>query len=310
MPVAGLSAATTWPQHAFAAPPAGDVLRLEAAGATHPGLVRPTNEDAIGSRIPDDPALLTTRGALFAIADGVGAYAGGEIASQTAVQMLLDEYYSPLAPFQIEAALAAAVHAANLRVCTLAGGGPPASQTTLTALALAGGTAYVAHTGDSRAYLWRHGTLTQLTADHSETAELLRLRLITPEAALTHPRRSVLTRTLGASNRLHPDFQRLAVEPGDGFLLCTDGLWAEVGDATLAAALGGGLTANTDRTTALGESPGSLDTVCARLIAAACEQGGGDNVSLVVVRVVSPGTPPSPPRTGRLARLLAGLRGG
>jgi PPM family protein phosphatase len=271
-------------------------MRLLAGSATHAGLVRRNNEDALVSRIPDDETQLLGRGALFAIADGVGGQAAGEVASQTAVDVLGEEYYSPRAPHQIEAALRAAMHAANVRVFSLANGPDErlrTMQTTLTALVLAGRQAYIAHAGDSRVYLLRDGALTQLTGDHSEAAELLRLRLITPEQAHDHPRRSVLTRALGATQLVRPDFQRTPVQPGDRFLLCTDGLWGELPQDALLPALDG--------------EPGD---VCRRLVTLACEAGGGDNVSLHVVDVLDPGpAAPSPP-PGRIARLLAGLRGG
>ena len=268
---------------------------LQASDATHPGLVRQNNEDAVASCIPDDPASLAAKGALFAIADGVGGAAAGEVASRAALDALLAEYYSPRAPHQIEAALRQAMQAANLRVFNLAHGKEAELHgmlTTLTAVALAGQQAYVAHAGDSRAYLCRDGRLTQLTADHSEAAELLRLRLITPEQARNHPRRNVLTRTLGNNLLMRPDFSRHPLQPEDRLLLCTDGLWGEVEHDLLAAQV-------------------ALDPeeACRRLLDLACERGGGDNISVHVIRIVELGTA-APVATGRIARLLAGLRGG
>jgi protein phosphatase len=195
----------------------------------------------------------------------------------------------------VEAALRQAVQAANLRVCALAHGGDPAlrsMQTTLTALVLAGRQGFLAHAGDARVYLLRGGSVTQLTGDHSEAAELLRLRLITPEQARNHPRRSVLTRALGGNPLMRPDFQRLPVEPDDRFLLCTDGLWGEVAPEALADA-----------------ASGDPEAACRQLMALALDAGGGDNVSLHVVHVLDPGPSISAPPS-RIGRLLAGLRGG
>jgi protein phosphatase len=268
---------------------------LEAASASHPGLVRRQNEDALGGRMPDDPALLERRGALFAVADGLGGQAAGEVASRAAVDALLADYYSPRAPHRIEAALQQAVQAANLRVFNLARGRDPAlrgMQTTLSALVLAGQQAYVAHVGDSRVYVLRGGRLTQLTADHSEAAELLRLRLITPEQARDHPRRNVLTRTLGQRPLVRPDFSRLPGQAGDLFLLCTDGVWGEVDEEAMREAL---------------QRPPA--DACRQLVALACGRGGRDNLSMYVVRVRALAPAPAPP-AGRLARALAGLRGG
>jgi protein phosphatase len=268
---------------------------LLASDATHPGLVRQNNEDAVASHLPDDPASRAAKGALFAIADGVGGQAAGEVASREALDALLAEYFSPRAPHRVEQALQQATQAANLRVYNLAHGRDPAlygMQTTLTSLVVAGRQAYVSHAGDSRAYLLRQQRLVQLTSDHSEAAELLRLRLITSEQARSHPRRSVLTRTLGSNLLMRPDFSRHPLQEDDRLLLCTDGLWGEVEPEALA-------------------EYGSLDpeAACRRLIDLACEHGGGDNVSVQVIRVVELDDAPSAP-TGRIGRLLAGLRGG
>ncbi|HET7771963.1 MAG TPA: protein phosphatase 2C domain-containing protein, partial [Chloroflexota bacterium] len=198
-----------------------------------------------------------------------------------------------------EAALSQAMLAANLAVYTLAHGPEPslhAMQTTLTAVVFSGRQLYIAHAGDTRVYLLRAGACMQLTGDHSEAAELLRLRLITPEQAVSHPRRSVLTRALGATPQLRPDFQRSPIQRGDRLLLCTDGLW---GDLPL-----------DELHQTLAAHPDAPASACAQLLARALERGGSDNVSLYVIDVVDPGpaTPSAP--SGRIGRLLAGLRGG
>jgi protein phosphatase len=269
---------------------------LEAASASNPGLVRRTNEDSLASRVPADAASLNLRGALFSVADGVGGRAAGEVASRAAVDALVSEYYSPRAPHRIESALGQAFQAANLRVFNLARGPDPAlhgMQTTLSAFAIVGRHGYIAHAGDTRIYLNRGASLTQLTGDHSEAAELLRLRLITAEQAREHPRRGVLTRTLGQSPLLRPDFARVDVEAGDQFVLCSDGLWSEVDDERLAR-----------------ELVHSPREACRALVQLAYDAGGDDNVSVFVVRVLAVGPEPSPAPPGRIARLLAGLRGG
>lgn len=269
---------------------------LENGSISHPGLVRPNNEDAVGSRVPEDAQLLLSRGSLFAVADGVGGQMAGGVASQAAVEALIAEYYSPRAPRKVEAALRQAVQAANLRVFNLGHGRQvewQGMQTTLTALVLAGGQAYVAHAGDSRVYLLRERALTQVTGDHSEVAELLRLRLITADQAREHPRRNVLTRTLGSQPLMRPDYWRIPIQAGDRFLLCTDGLWGEVEDETLRQ---------------LVQQP--PHQACQALLALACNHGAGDNVSMQVVHVVDPGVAATLPLSGRLARLFSGWRGG
>jgi len=287
---AAISSLTTLPDSA---------LRLRAAATTHTGLVRTNNEDTLLLRLPPEDPALSSRGALFAVADGVGGQAAGEVASRTAADVFAQEYFSPRAPHQIESALRQAMQDANLAVYNLAHGPDPAlrsMQTTLTALALAGRQAYLAHAGDTRVYLARAGAVTQLTADHSEAAELFKLRLITAEQALTHPRRSVLTRALGSNLLMRPDFQRQPLMAGDRFLICTDGLWGELPPDELREAL----TA----------SPGDPDTACSQLLELALAHGGGDNVSHVVIDVLDPGPALAAPPPGRIGRLLAGLRGG
>lgn len=268
---------------------------LEHASATHPGLVRATNEDAVGHVLPERPDLLRRRGAVFAVADGVGGHAAGEVASATAIRDVLAAYYSPSAPHAVEAALTGAIQAANAHIHAMAAGddaGLAGMQTTVSVLVLADRHSFVGHAGDTRVYRLRGATLSQLTADHSEAAELVRLRLVAPDQAASHPRRSVLTRTLGATARLRPDFARAPLEDGDTFLLCSDGLWGEVVDDELAAVMA--------------DPP---DAGCERLVAMACDRGGGDNVTVAIIRVIDAGeAAPAPP--GRIARMLAGLRGG
>ena len=269
---------------------------LDHAMVTHPGRVRAVNEDAVGFLVPDRPDVLRKRGAIFAVADGVGGHAAGEVASAIAIRDVISGYGSPTAPHTVEAALTGAVQSANARVHAVAdgvGSDTAGMQTTLSVLVLCSRQSYIAHAGDSRVYRLRDHTLTQLTADHSEAAELVRLRLISPEAAVTHPRRSVLTRTLGATPRLRPDFSRASLEDGDRFLLCTDGLWGEVLDDELAAAM--------EMHPAIG---------CDHLLSIANERGGGDNVSVAIIHVEDAGSPAPVPATVRLARLLSGLRGG
>lgn len=269
---------------------------LDIGTSTHPGAVRALNEDSVGHVVPDRSDVLERRGALFVVADGLGGHASGEVASATAVEVITEFYFSPRAPYGIEASLQTATQAANARVCSLAQSASDVvrgMQTTLSALVLAGRQAYIAHVGDSRIYRLRRGVFTQLTSDHSEAAELLRLRLITSEQAENHPRRSVLTRTIGSSLQLRPDFSRHSVEDGDLFLLCTDGLWGEVSDLEIAKVLEGPSTA-----------------ACETLVEMACAHGGGDNVTVQCVRVEDAGVGRRDGPPGRLSRLLAGLRGG
>jgi protein phosphatase len=221
---------------------------------------------------PTDPTARERKGLLFAIADGLGGLNAGEVASATALNTLMDEYYSPSNHHRIEPALRNAVQMANLRVHDLAqkhvehrGMG-----TTLTALALAGSTAYIAHVGDTRVYRLRGDKLTQLTQDHSEVADMIRMKLVTPDKAASHPSRNVLTRTIGHHLMVRPDFARESVQPEDVFLMCTDGVWSELQDAELAE-----LTKLADP-----------EDACRHIIDLCLERECDDNVSAQVLRIL------------------------
>ncbi len=155
-------------------------MELESSGLTDAGPYRDTNEDSIGCFAPADALALQRKGYLYVVADGLGGHNAGEVASSSAVARLGEEYFSPSNHTRIEPALRQAVQAANLRIHELATQHPEyrSMETTLSAIAIAGVQAYVAHVGDTRIYHWRAGNLTQLTSDHSEAAELVRLRIL------------------------------------------------------------------------------------------------------------------------------------
>ena len=232
-----------------------------------PGVQRPDNEDFVGAYAPDEPE---ERGPLFVVADGMGGHAAGEVASRIAVETIFREWTtgSGGAPHQ---ALRAAARAANTAVFAASldqerrGMG-----TTLTALALAGDEAVVAHVGDSRAYLVRDGQCSQLTSDHSRVGEMLRMRLITPEQAAHHPARSQLTRSLGHDPAVQVDLVRSDIAVGDVFILCCDGLWDLVSRADIAQKV-----------------EAEPDEAAAGLLELALERGAPDNVSVIVVRVTA-----------------------
>jgi protein phosphatase len=249
------------------------MIEVEAAGLSDPGPNRSNNEDTIGAHAPADTLLRERKGFLYALADGLGGHLAGEVASTTAVSTIIDEYYSPSSHSRVEPALRRAVERANLKVFDLAQKDPAyrSMATTLSALALAGAHAYIAHIGDSRVYHWRDGRLAQLTVDHSEVAELVRMRIVKPEDAATHPRRNVLTRSLGDRLIVRPDFLRQPLKEGDQFLQCSDGLWAEVSDEEMAAIVGA-------------HAPGDA---CRVLLDTALGRACLDNVSVQVVKVVA-----------------------
>src|ERR1700730_2176504 len=247
------------------------MLELVAGGLTDPGRHRETNEDSIGDFAPSDPLALQRKGYLYVVADGLGGHNAGEVASSSAVATLGEEYYPPSNHTRIEPALRQAVQAANMRIHELTHRNPEyrSMETTLSALAIAGSQAYIAHLGDARVYHWRAGRLSQLTADHSEAAELVRMRVLKPERVRDHPGRNVLTRTLGSRLIPRPDYLRQPVLPGDQFAICSDGLWSEVEDLELNEIL-------SDRPPA---------QACRDLLDLALARDCADNVSIQVIRV-------------------------
>jgi protein phosphatase len=267
------------------------MLELESSGLTDAGPRRETNEDSIGSFAPADQLALQRKGYLYVVADGLGGHNAGEVASSSAVARMGEEYYSPSNHTRIEPALRQAVQAANLRIHELTHRHPEyrSMETTLSAIAMAGAQAYIAHVGDTRIYHWREGRLTQLTSDHSEAAELVRMRILKPEKVRDHPGRNSLTRTLGSRLIPRPDYLRQPVIAGDQFVLCTDGLWSEVEDDEIAEILGS-------------RPP---EAACHELLQTALGRECTDNVSVQVVRVSSlPIEGPESRRNGWLSSIF------
>ena len=247
------------------------MLEFEAGGLTDAGPHRETNEDSIGCFAPGDQLALQRKGYLYVVADGLGGHSAGEVASSSAVATLGEEYYSPSNHTRIEPALRQAVQAANLRIHELTHRHPEyrSMETTLSALVVAGAQGYIAHIGDTRVYHWREGRLSQLTSDHSEAAELARMRVLKPERVRDHPGRNVLTRTLGSRLIPRPDYLRQPLQPGDQFAMCSDGLWSEIEDAELREVLADGQPAQ----------------ACRQLLDLALARDCSDNVSIQIVRV-------------------------
>ncbi len=235
---------------------------LEPFGLTDAGKVRRNNEDALLLGEGKDETL-------FAVADGIGGFEAGEVASSIAVRVLED--LEPGAPFE------AAIQEANRQILAVGRGDEKLSGmgTTLVAVRF-GGTqerpvAEIAHVGDSRAYLLRGGDLRPLTEDHSLVAELVRSGDLTRDQAAEHPQRNLITRALGAEEEVDVDTAVLPVEAGDRILLCSDGLSDMVPEAQISGILA--------------DSPDDPESPARRLLSAALAAGGTDNVTVVVVDV-------------------------
>jgi protein phosphatase len=207
----------------------------------------------------------------------MGGHAAGEVASRVAAQRLVQTWSSGTAAAPA-AALRTGVRDANNAVCDAGlDHGRRGMGTTLCALTLSGADAFIANVGDSRCYRVRDGQCEQLTTDHSRVAEMLRMRMITPEQAVNHPARSMLTRSLGADLMVQPDVVKESSRKGDAFVLCTDGLWDVVGRTDIAVV-----------TDAIGQRdvPTAADAA-QRLVDTAISRGTTDNVTAVVVQITS-----------------------
>jgi protein phosphatase len=231
----------------------------ESSGLTDPGRQRRRNEDAFVCEPP-----------LFAVADGMGGAQAGELASRLAVSALRD--YHAADHLDPEERLRAVVREANRRVFERAAADTLAQGmgTTVTAALVEGSRVTVGHVGDSRAYLLRHGALSQLTDDHSLVADLVRSGRLSPQEAETHPQRAVITRALGVDQDVDVDAFTVRAAPGDVLLLCSDGLTTMVSDAEIGRIV---------------RESASLDAAARTLVDAANRRGGEDNVTVVLLRL-------------------------
>jgi PPM family protein phosphatase len=225
---------------------------------TDTGRQRRANEDSMLARAP-----------LFVVADGMGGAQAGEVASRLAIESFqhgLDD------TADAEGSLAAYAAAANVSIHELsqANAEHAGMGTTLTAMYVGTEEVAIAHVGDSRAYCLRDGELLRLTDDHSLVDELIRQGKLTPEEAVEHPQRSVITRALGPEPEVEIDTRSYRARDGDVYLLCSDGLTTMVPDALLA-----GIMLGHERLHDAGEA----------LIAAANEAGGRDNITVLLLRV-------------------------
>src|SRR3954468_16998911 len=240
------------------------VLRIaDHASKTDVGRQRHTNEDNLYDQPP-----------LFAVADGMGGAQAGEVASEMAIGEFVAERDSE-AP--AGAQLEQIAKAANRKIWDRAQSDTchAGMGTTLTAAMVDGHSVAVGHVGDSRLYLYRDGEIERMTRDHSLVEEFVRQGKLTPEQAEKHPQRSVITRALGPENSVEVDTFRIPARPGDVYLLCSDGLSGMVGDDDLASILGAGE---------------DLDSTARKLIDAANDNGGRDNITAVLFKLDDDGT--------------------
>jgi PPM family protein phosphatase len=249
---------------------------FEIAGAmmTDVGRVRSSNEDAVAFVIPsrNDPA--ASRGCLLIVSDGMGGHAAGEVASALAVEAVRRVYYSLEAP--VPESLMIAFETANRAIFEHGKKNPDCKGmgTTCTALAIHDGQVWLAHVGDSRAYILRGGKLKQLSDDQTLHAKMIREGLMTEEESKTSGGGNVVLQALGTGADVVPFVWKEGIPliEGDTLVLCSDGLWNMVDDVAIAEIA----------------ARAAPQDACQDLIDAALEAGGYDNVSVGIFAVRAP----------------------
>jgi protein phosphatase len=252
------------------------------------GRRRSINEDDLAvvdlqdRRVFDPPEIeshpIAGKGLLLAVCDGVGGHRAGEIASELCLEVLVEEFEELSGPdCAPDEAFRKAVENVNARVWKKAGKDPKlhGMATTLTAVVVCPSNMIVAQVGDSRAYLLRKNTLTQLTRDQSFVETMVSSGALSEEEAKASPYRNMILQAIGREKKVDVALEQIAPEPGDVLLLCTDGLCGVVGSDAIARAMARPL----------------LEEGVRELIGMANEAGGPDNITVLVARVDDPAVP-------------------
>jgi serine/threonine protein phosphatase PrpC len=240
-------------------------LAIRSASLTNPGKVRELNEDAcLEHRLSE--------AGLWVVADGMGGHESGEVASAMIVSALknVDE---PSNLSEFIDAVEARLKKVHEELCNLAAAAaqPMTIGSTVAALLTFRNQAACLWAGDSRVYCYRRGELARLTRDHSEVEELVRQGLLRAQDAEAHPAANVLTSAVGAPDRLQVDVKFQALSAGDRYLVCSDGLYRELGEDEIANCL----------------ASGDVDDVCQTMVRLALDRGCHDNISVVVIEFVA-----------------------
>lgn len=236
---------------------------MQAQGSTHLGQ-RENNEDDF---------LVDLERNLFVVADGMGGHNAGEVASSLAVKAV-KEFISKGDFDNFAVTVREAVQAANRKVFAHASQGTSREGmgTTLTVAWVRGCKAYIAHVGDSRAYLIRKGSIKSITSDHSLVQAMVENGGLSELEARTHPKRNILTRAVGTESQAQVDVDEVVLRTDDKLLLCTDGLNGVLGDNEILDII---------------ESSGSVGEASCRLVNAAVRKGGHDNITAIVILIDS-----------------------
>ena len=261
-----------------------NTMAYEYSSLSDVGRQRANNEDAV---------LVDAEHGIVVLADGMGGYNAGEVASALAVDLVMRELRRWLSTSahrastrDVRRAMEICVDLANREIFEAANthAAYAGMGTTLVMAVVREDTLLVGHVGDSRLYRWREGVLDQVTRDHSLLQEQLDIGLITPEEAEHSGNRNLVTRALGVEDTVLLDVRELTVAPGDAFLLCSDGLNDMLSDGDIASILASELP---------------LDACATRLVGEANERGGRDNITVALIR-----TQETPKKSGVMAKLL------
>jgi PPM family protein phosphatase len=262
---------------------------IECSGLSHIGSVREDNQDAI--RLSGETPSADRR--LFALADGMGGYSHGGLASQTALETFFETFYGDQAP-AVSRRMRRSVDAANLGVYQLAQRlGAVRMGTTLTAVTVVGQQLHVAHIGDSRAYLIRDNRAQCITNDHTHVGDMVRMKVIPPDKVRTHAQRSILTKGLGLTLFVQPDITQVTVQESDRLVLCSDGVWSVIEDQEFAQ-----VTA----------SASDMHNLSETLVNLALERQSDDNLSVVAIHLQQIGSAEVPADQRRSWHVFAPLR--
>ncbi len=256
--------------------PQPSMLKLEFAELSDVGRVREQNEDYCGHAVPADEKQARSRGWMFVLADGVGGHDYGEVASRTAVESILAGFSSTAPGEPLPTLLSNLVQQANADVYEAGHNGSTgplrgaAMATTIVACALRFDRAVIAHVGDSRCYLIRHGKASLLTRDHTVANDQFRMGVLSSREAEKSAARHMLSRSVGHDLFVAVDTTETLLSTGDVLLLCSDGLHGAIPDSEMARVL----SRQTD-----------LNLAARELVQLANESDGGDNVTVQLIRV-------------------------
>ena len=240
---------------------------MRIAAKTDKGNVRDSNQDAYAVGEFSDEVVWSV------VCDGMGGAAGGNIASALAVKVISDKinasYREQMRDSSIKNMLDSALTAANIEVFDFAEAKPDlrGMGTTVVCAIVRDNQAYIAHAGDSRAYVINNGSIRQITTDHSMVQDLLSRGKITAEQAEHHPNKNIITRAVGVDKRIEIDFEQIDLNDDDTLLICTDGLSNYVSNDEILDLM----------------SDGKHYAFADRLVKKANENGGGDNITVVVI---------------------------